>query len=144
MHKAARYQHHKENSVRRIPIAFQYLSLFAVCLLGVSATHQVFAQPKTATAATSPLCNRENALDVIKQQVDLTKTFNDSIRRITVLIRAADLLWPYQHDKARVVFIEALDIAKEIEKANEQTASRTLLLRLQIPDQRYVVIRAVA
>lgn len=81
---------------------------------------------------------------MIRQQAGLTKTFNDSIRRINVLIRAADLLWPYEQDKARAVFTEAFDLAKEIEKENEQKGPRSLLLALQKPDQRYVVIRAVA
>ena len=81
---------------------------------------------------------------MIKQQVALTRTFNDPIRRITVLIRAADLLWPYEQEKARTVFTEAFDLAKESEKETEQKGSRSLLLRMRKPDQRYVVIRAVA
>src|SRR5829696_8415732 len=144
MHNSVRYQCHKEGSARRIRMAVQNFLLFAVCLSGVIPGHELLAQSKPATATTSPLCSRENALEMIKQQVDLTTTFNDSIRRIGVLIRAADLLWPYEHDKARAVFTEALDLAKEKEKENEQKGSRSLLLRLQIPDQRYVVIRAVA
>ena len=105
---------------------------------------QVLAQSKPAGAATSSLCTRENALELIKQQVDFTKTFNDSIRRINVLLRAADLLWPYQQDKSRAIFSDAFELAKENEKENEQKSPRSLLLRLQKPDQRYVVIRAVA
>lgn len=136
--------HHKEDSARGIRIAFQYVLLFAVCLFGVIPARQVFSQAKPATAATSPLCTRENALEMIKQQIDLTKTFNDSVRRITVLTRAADLFWPYEQDKGRAVFTEALDLAKENEKENEQKGSRSLLLRLRIPDQRYVVIGAIA
>jgi hypothetical protein len=81
---------------------------------------------------------------MIKQQADLTKTFNDPIRRIIVLTRAAELLWPYEQDKARAVFTEAFDLAGETEKENERKGSRSLLLRLQVPDQRFVVIRAVA
>ena len=81
---------------------------------------------------------------MIKQQTDLTRTFNDPVRRITVLIRAAELLWPYEQDKARAVFTEAFDLAGETEKENEKKGSRSLLLRLQAPDQRFVVIRAVA
>ena len=61
-----------------------------------------------------------------------------------MLIRAADLLWPYQQDKARAVFTEAFELAIENEKENAQKRPRSLLLRLQSPDQRYVVIRAVA
>jgi hypothetical protein len=131
--------------MRAIGIAFQcVLLLLAICLCGVVPGQQLFAQSKPAGAATSPLCSRANALEMIKQQVDLSKTFNDSVRRISVLIRAADLLWPYEQDKARAVFTEAFDLAKENEKENEQKGPRSLLLRLQIPDQRYVVIRAVA
>lgn len=80
---------------------------------------------------------------MIKQQVDLARTFNNTIQRITVLMRAADLLWPYEQDKARTVFTEALELATEHETENEQKHPRSLLLRLQIPDQRYVVVRAI-
>ena len=78
---------------------------------------------------------------MIKQQVEVSKTFDDSTRRITVLIRAADLLWPYELDKARAVFIEAFDLAKESEK--EQKGTNSVLVRMEVPDQRYEVIRAV-
>ena len=141
MHNLFRYQNYKG---RQIAIAFQCVLLLAVCISGVIPGHKVLAQSKPAGTGKSPLCSRDNALEMIKQQVGLTKTFNNTIRRITVLIRAADLLWPYQQDKARAVFTEAFELATEDEKENEQKGPRSLLLRLQIPDQRYVVIRAVA
>jgi len=144
MHILFRYQNHKEYPGRQIAIAFQCALLLAVCIAGVIPGHQVLAQSKPAGAGKSPFCSRDNALEMIKQQVDVTRTFNNTIRRITVLIRAADLLWPYQQDKARPVFTEAFELATENEKENEQKAPRSLLLRLQTPDQRYVVIRAVA
>src|SRR5262245_50055729 len=62
------------------------------------------AQTKRESPTKSSLCTRTNALDMIKQQIALTKTFNDSIRRINVLIRAADILWPYDKAKERVEF----------------------------------------
>ncbi len=102
------------------------------------------AQSNTAGAGDSPLCTRDNAPDMIKQQIDLTKTFSYSFQRITVLIRAGDLLWPYQQDRARAVLTEAFEIATELEKENAEKGPRSLLLRLQYPDQRYVVIRAIA
>jgi len=61
-----------------------------------------------------------------------------------VLIRAADLLWPYQQDKARAAFTEAFELATEIEKEHDARGPRSIILRLQKPDQRYVVIRAVS
>jgi len=138
------YQNPKEYRRQESIIVFQCVLLLVVCVFVGIPGHQVLAQSKPSGAATSPLCSRENALDMIRQQVELTKTFNDSIRRINVLIRAADLLWPYEQDKARAVFTEAFDLANENEKDNEQKGSRSLLLRLQKPDQRFVVINAVA
>lgn len=114
------------------------LIAFVLFVVGV-----VTAQSKSG-AAKSPLCNRENAVEIIKQQVESTKNFNDTIRRIAVLIRAADLLWPYQQDKARTVFNDAFELAVENEKADQQKSSRSIILRMQTPDQRYIVISAIA
>ena len=114
--------------------------LLAVCIALIPC-RQAFAQSKTGK---SPLCTHDNALEMIKQQVAFTRTFNDSIQRIMVLIRAADLLWPHQQDRARAAFTEAFDLATEAEKEAEQKGPRSIILRMQTPDQRYVVIRAVA
>ena len=80
---------------------------------------------------------------MINQQIDLTKAFKNPIQRIAVLIRAADMLWPYDQERARATFTDAFELATENEKENEHKGPRSLILRLQIPDQRYVVIRAV-
>ena len=72
--------------------------VLAVCiLLGVPLV--INAQKKPAVA-TSSLCTRDNALDTAKQQILFTRTFDNQIHRITVLIRAADLLWPHDQEKA--------------------------------------------
>ena len=114
--------------------------MLAVCIALIPC-RQASAQSKQGR---SPLCTQDNALETIKQQIAFTKTFDDSIRRITVLIRAADLLWPVQQDKARAAFTEAFELATETEKENEQKGPRSVISRLQTRDQRYVVIRAVA
>jgi len=128
---------------RQFAFTLQY-ALLLLYILEVISSHQVLAQSKPVGAGKSPLCSRNNALEMIQQQVGLTRTFNDPNRRVTVLIRAADLLWPYQQEKARTVFTEAFELAIKNQKENEQKAPRSVLLRLQTPDQRYVVIRAVA
>jgi hypothetical protein len=116
--------------------------LLAICIPGPNT--EVPAQSKPAKPARSELCTRDNALDIIKQQIDLTKTFSNSVSRITVSIRAADLLWPHQPEKARTAFTDAFELATDHEKEAEQNGPRSLLMRMQIPDQRYVVIRAIA
>ena len=114
-------------------------------LLSVSiASQQLLAQSKTGGTRKSPLCTRDNALDTIKQQVALTKTFNNSVQRIMLLLEAADLLWPYQQERARAALTEAFDLAIESEKDPEHKLPSSILLRLRVPDQRYVVIGAVA
>jgi len=120
------------------------MMLLAICIPGIIPRQQVLAQAKPTGAGQSPLCTRDTALDMIKEQVGLTKTFNDPNRRSTVLIKAADLLWPYQQDKARAVFSEAFELATEYEKESDQNGPRSVILRMQKPDLRYVVIRAVA
>jgi hypothetical protein len=139
MHNSLRFRNGKNHRGRGIAINL----LLAVCILGVI-PRGVLAQSKPVASGKSPLCNRDNAIDMIKQQIDLTRTFKNSIQRITVLIRAADLLWPHEQDRARAVFTEAFELAIENEKENEQKGPQSLILRLQVPDQRYVVIRAVA
>ena len=113
--------------------------LLAIC---IACGPRAFAQSKRT--AKSPLCTHDNAIEMIKQQIALSKTFNNSVRRITVLIQAADLLWPHQQDRARAAFNEAFELATETEKENYQKGPRSIIRRIQVPDQRYVVIRAVA
>jgi len=139
MHNSLHFRNGKTYPGREIAINL----LLAVCILGVI-PREVLAQSKLAASGKSPHCNRDNGIEMIKQQIDFTKTFKNSIQRITVLIRAADLLWPYEQDRARAVLAEAFELATENEKENEQKDPQSLILRLQIPDQRYVVIRAVA
>ncbi|HEX5875431.1 MAG TPA: hypothetical protein VFY60_12350 [Pyrinomonadaceae bacterium] len=84
---------------------------------------------------------------MIKQQVAITKTFDNAVRRIAVLNRAADLLWPFEEDKARTAFAESFEVAAQIEKDKHEHSKhrpRSLITEMQTPDQRYVVIRAVA
>ena len=117
--------------------ALIFVVLLAIC-------GQTFAQAKRAAAGKSPLCTQDNALEMIQQQINVAKTFDNPAARITVLVRAADLLWPYEPKKARAAFTEAFQLATENENENDETGPRSVILRLQVPDQRYVVIRAVA
>lgn len=144
MHTSLRHRNSKQHSGRQIATTPQCFLLLAVCILGTIPGHHALAQSKPAGAEKSPLCTRDNALDMIKQQIDAAKTLNNSARRITVLIRAAHLLWPYQQEKARAVFTDAFELALQNEKEIDQSSPRYLLTRMKVPDQRHVVIRAVA
>jgi len=118
------------------------IALPAICVFANA--NRIAAQPKPAASESAPFCNRSEAIDTIRQQIDATKTIDESIRRIAVLIRAADLLWPMQQNRARTAFTEAFELASQNEKEVGKKGPRSLIMRLQVPDQRHIVIRAVA
>lgn len=122
----------------------RYILLFTACLCIAIPRQQVLAQSKPAGA--SSLCKRNDAIELVRQQIDVTRTFDDAVRRVSVLTRAADLLWPLQQDKARAAFTEAFDLAVRNEKENRESKDRPQapILIIATPDQRHVVIRAVA
>lgn len=148
MYKLLPYRNCSDHLSRPIAISatLRGALLLMVCIFGVIPRHQTFAQSKSAGTGASSLCNRDNAIEMIRQQIDVTKTFDNAVSRIAVLNRAADLLWPLQQDKARAAFTEAFEVAvqNEKEKSEQSKGRRALILSMQAPDQRYVVIRAVA
>ena len=127
-------------------VTLRSVLLITVCIFGLIPCPQTWAQSRSDASGTSLLCNRDDAVELIKQQIEVTRTFDNTVARIAVLIRAADLLWTFQQDKARAAFIEAFDLAVQNEKENNERSKdkpRSVLLSMQTPDQRYVVIRAV-
>lgn len=106
---------------------------------------QVAAQDKDQTAPLkSSLCKRENALAIIRQQIDFSKTFDDDLARITVLIRAADLIWASEEKQARAAYSDAFDLAVRNFKEKGDAPARDGKLLIETPDQRYKVIAAVS
>ncbi|HKU77730.1 MAG TPA: hypothetical protein VJR02_27700 [Pyrinomonadaceae bacterium] len=118
----------------------------AVCIL-LCLPLVINAQKKPA-GATSSLCTRDNALDTTKQQILQTRTFDNQVHRIAVLIRAADLLWPHEPDKALATFMEAFDLAVQNFKESGDVVNRTSKSQFAAvipqPDQRFKVLAALA
>ena len=105
----------------------------------------IAAQKKQPTSA---LCTRDNAAETTKQQILDSRTFDNTVPRIAILIRAADLLWPYEQDKALAAFMEAFDLAVQNYKENGEQTRRVsdsqFAARYSLPDQRFKVIAALA
>ncbi len=115
----------------------------ALCLVVTLSASSLAQGKKTASPASS--CNRESALAILEEQVAATRTFDDQVGRVAVLIRAADLLWSSQQEKARLVFGEAFEIANRDFKENGDEPRRAGVgLMTSVPDQRYTVIGAIA
>ncbi len=126
--------------MRLILKPFFSISLCVTMLLSSSG----MAQDRPPIAPSPSSCSRDNALGIIQQQIDATKTFNNGVERITVLVRAADLLWAFQQKKARAAFSDAFDLAVHHfkEKGDAPTSEGKILI--STPDQRYTVIGAIA
>ena len=120
-------------------------STLLVVFAGGPMTSPGQVQKKAEPAPASSLCNQESALEIIRQQMDVTKTFDDRVQRIALLISTADLLWPYQNEKARASFTEAFDLGTQEfkERGDEIRREGTGLIAIK-PDQRYTVINAIA
>ena len=152
MNRLLRYRNCNDLPSRQIAISAtrRFILLVMTCTIGAIPIHQTLAQAKPAGTGAASLCKRDDALELIRQQIDVTRTLDNAVRRIDVLTRAADLLWSFQQDKARAAFTDAFEVAAQNEKEREKEKGdlwkehRSLILLMQTPDQRYVVIRAVA
>ena len=116
------------------------LLLLAVLLCGVS-LGQDARQNETSK---QPACRPEDALTIIEQQIDSTKTFDDDARRVEVLIRAADLLWSYRERNARKAYADAFALAKRHFNEKGDRSEQEGKLSIGRPDLRYVVISSIA
>ncbi len=112
-----------------------------VYVAALALSQAAFSQPKVK----SSLCNHDNAVEMIRQQIDATKTFDDTKQRISVLIRSADLLWPYRQQRARAAFGEAFELAiLNFKNKGDNPKSEGPALSVSTLDQRYLVIGAIA
>jgi len=136
---------HFDGSNRSLGSISRCLVRLAVAITLSLGSGSAQAQSTTLATSPSPLCSRDNALEIVQQQIAFTRTFDDPVQRIAVLNRAADMLWPYAPDKARAAFTEAFDLATQNFKEAEDAPKREGRgLLVETPDQRYVVIRAIA
>jgi hypothetical protein len=128
-------------TIRYIPIvAGLTISLAAAPFTGIT-SGQERNQPSIIRSSD---CSRESALEIIQNQIDLSKTFDDDVRRIAVLLRAADIIWPHQQDKARATFSDALEVATRNFKEKGDAPRNEGRVLVQVSDQRFKVITAIA
>ena len=91
-----------------------------------------------------PACRSEDALTIIEQQIDATKTFDDDGRRVAVLIRAAEILWAYKEETTRKAYADAFALAKRHFKEKGDRPDQEGKLSIGKPDLRYTVISSIA
>ena len=120
------------------PLRLIFFSL-AIAVLGSNA----LAQNKEPAINPQSSCSRDNAMSIIQRQIDLGKTIDSDAKRIALTLRAADLMWPAEQDKARATFSDAFDVATRLFKDKGAPDSSDGRLRVQGTDYRYTVITAI-
>lgn len=135
---------------RRKNVSLFRVTVFGICWLIVtsgftaSVNCTLSAQQEKLSSGSAALCDSANAVALIREQIQISKTFDNSIPRISVLIRAADLLWNLRETEARAAFADALEIAKRDYKERGDKPTREGRLAISGIDQRYRVISAIA
>jgi hypothetical protein len=120
------------------------LRLAVVLLAFTALCPGVSAQTKEQIVNPQSTCSRESALSIIERQIDLGKTIDSDAQRITVTVRAADLMWPVNQARARTTFIDAFDVASRLFKEKGAADTKDSRLYVQGIDYRYKVITAIA
>lgn len=117
------------------------LALILIAPLGFGQEKETASQPPQKNQLA---CDQERGLALVEEQVDEAKTLEPPAQRIPIMIRAADLLWLYREEKARAIFTTAFDLAEKQfrEKGDEMREEKGV--RMQLPDQRFVVMNAIA
>lgn len=104
----------------------------------------IVARTQNERAAPVP-CDPTRSLLLVQQQIAEVKLLDDEVARISLLIRIAELLWPSQQVLARALFTEAFELAsRNYSQKGEVIRREGAGLVSAVPDQRFVVIGAVA
>ena len=120
-------------------------SIFGVVVCVCISTMIASAQEKPPAPTTpASTCSRESALEIVRRQIDLSKTIDKDVQRINVLLKAADIIWPFEQEKARASFNDAFEIATRVFKYQGDKDTREGRMRVQGIDYRYRVITAIA
>ncbi len=119
---------------RRYPLA-------AALLLAAS-----FVANAQVAGVDAPVCNAQFAQLLVQQQVMESKSVTEPVKRIKILLRSADFLWPFDEPTARTYFTEAWKLADDRfkEKGYESTSiGKEARVIVTQPDQRMEVIRSI-
>jgi hypothetical protein len=103
----------------------------------------------------TPSCDAERALQLVRAQLSEAKAFANGAKRVDVLARAAELLWPFEEAQARAVLAEAFEVASShyrehgqeftVRKSSRADGDKAMPgPRHMLTDPRVVVIRVVA
>lgn len=101
-------------------------------------------QQKDAQSTSPSECGRASGLEMLRQQIAASKLIDDTSQRISVMLRAADLIWVWDEDTSRSSFKAALDIANDDYQQKSERQRQSPTLASSVVDMRHKVIAAIA
>ncbi len=101
-------------------------SFMFLTILVLPTTHFVAGQKRVGPNPDSRWCSTNNAVTLIQQQLGAAKLLDNTSSRMAVLVRAADLLWSRDENKAREVFMEAFELAESDLKESLESQTCTV------------------
>lgn len=81
-----------------------------LCTIALLASGLLAQTPEPLPA---PVCNADFAKLLVQQQVMEGKSVTDPVKRIKILNRSADFLWPFDEPTSRSYFAEAWKLADD-------------------------------
>lgn len=100
-------------------------------------------EPQPNEAQPKVFCDPARAVSLVETQLSEAKMFADASRRLSVMTRAADLLWPHERESAREIFQQAYDLAVKDFREHENDPEPKGSMTLSRPDQRFIVMTAI-
>jgi rhodanese-related sulfurtransferase len=138
---------------RTLPLAAALLLLLAPPLVRAQSSEAQTQKSQSKEARskenqskeTTPkvFCDSARAVSLVEMQLSEAKMFADASRRLSVMTRAADLLWPYERDSAREIFQQAYDLAVKDFREHENDPEPKDSMAPPRADQRYIVMSAI-
>jgi hypothetical protein len=103
-------------------------------------------EARTNESQPKVFCDASRAVSLVETQLSEMKMLEDAPRRMSVMTRAADLLWPYERDTAREIFRQAYDLAaKDFREHGDDIVKTDISFAYTSrPDQRFIVMNAIA
>jgi hypothetical protein len=125
----------------RAPHTLTHVITLVVSLLLAPAHARAQAAGGRAKAPAT-YCDPARAVALVQEQLSEAKGFDSAERRISVLTRAADLLWAQEPEAARDLFTQAYELAvKDFREHENDPPPKTFV---QKSDPRFVVMTAIA
>jgi tetratricopeptide (TPR) repeat protein len=121
-----------------------HISRLALILLLLGAFESQNIYPQKASERKTVICDKARAIDLTEKQIEGGRSLEKTASMIAVMVKAADLLWPYKQKKARSTLSDAFLIAQQDYKIKGDQTRMDGRLMIRLPDQRFVVLSAIS